>query len=166
MVHQFCQCGRVVRHQSEKPDNHVQLVALAPIVTVAEWLRRQTVDLSTRVQFPPVTPPIGNIRQRSLESMTFGIPARARRALVCEARDCRSSRHRRPSSGPQPGGQMFCAGDRAARYSAVYGDQAGSTPVLRAISSRRCRHPCQDSKPARRHAGELRWSRGWSNTPP
>jgi hypothetical protein len=25
-------------------------------VTVAEWLRRQTVDLSTRVQFPPVTP--------------------------------------------------------------------------------------------------------------
>ena len=29
---------------------------LAPSVTVAEWLRRQTVDLSTRVQFPPVTP--------------------------------------------------------------------------------------------------------------
>ena len=25
-------------------------------VTVAEWLRRQNVDLSTRVQFPPVTP--------------------------------------------------------------------------------------------------------------
>ena len=25
-------------------------------VTVAEWLRRQTVDLSTRVRFPPVTP--------------------------------------------------------------------------------------------------------------
>ena len=29
---------------------------LAPSVTVAEWLRRQNVDLSTRVQFPPVTP--------------------------------------------------------------------------------------------------------------
>src|SRR5260370_35298708 len=44
------------RHRSEKPDKHVRLVLLAPIVTVAEWLRRQTVDLSTRVQFPPVTP--------------------------------------------------------------------------------------------------------------
>src|SRR6266404_6223383 len=42
--------------RSEKPDKHVRLVLLAPSVTVAEWLRRQTVDLSTRVQFPPVTP--------------------------------------------------------------------------------------------------------------
>ena len=44
------------RRRSEKPDKHVRLVLLAPSVTVAEWLRRQTVDLSTRVQFPPVTP--------------------------------------------------------------------------------------------------------------
>ena len=44
------------RRQSEKLDKHVRLVPLAPSVTVAEWLRRQTVDLSTRVQFPPVTP--------------------------------------------------------------------------------------------------------------
>ena len=44
------------RRRSEKPDKHVRLVPLAPIVTVAEWLRRQTVDLSTRVQFPPLTP--------------------------------------------------------------------------------------------------------------
>ena len=44
------------RRRSEKPDKHVRLVPLAPSVTVAEWLRRQTVDLSTRVQFPPVTP--------------------------------------------------------------------------------------------------------------
>ena len=44
------------RRRSEKPDKHVRLVLLAPTVTVAEWLRRQTVDLSTRVQFPPVTP--------------------------------------------------------------------------------------------------------------
>ena len=44
------------RRRSEKPDNHVRVVLLAPSVTVAEWLRRQTVDLSTRVQFPPVTP--------------------------------------------------------------------------------------------------------------
>src|SRR4030081_663231 len=34
----------------------VRFPPLPPIVTVAEWLRRQTVDLSTRVQFPPVTP--------------------------------------------------------------------------------------------------------------
>src|SRR5216684_1986817 len=44
------------RRRSENPDKHVRLVLLAPSVTVAEWLRRQTVDLSTRVQFPPVTP--------------------------------------------------------------------------------------------------------------
>src|SRR6267154_5882518 len=44
------------RRRSEKPDKHVRLVLLAPSVAVAEWLRRQTVDLSTRVQFPPVTP--------------------------------------------------------------------------------------------------------------
>src|SRR5437870_4965610 len=44
------------RRRSEKPDKHVRLVLLAPTVTVAEWLRRHTVDLSTRVQFPPVTP--------------------------------------------------------------------------------------------------------------
>src|SRR5262252_6549092 len=44
------------RRRSERPDKHVRLVLLAPSVTVAEWLRRQTVDLSTRVQFPPVTP--------------------------------------------------------------------------------------------------------------
>ena len=51
--------ARIVRsktRRSEKPDKHVRLVLLAPIVTVAEWIRRQTVDLSTRVQFPPVTP--------------------------------------------------------------------------------------------------------------
>ena len=42
--------------RSEKPDKHVRLVPLAPIVTVAEWLRRATVDRSTRVQFSPVTP--------------------------------------------------------------------------------------------------------------
>src|SRR5712692_11366982 len=47
------------RRRSEKPDKHVRLVLLAPTVTVAEWLRRQTVDLSTRVQFPPVTPCTG-----------------------------------------------------------------------------------------------------------
>jgi hypothetical protein len=40
------------RRRSEKPDKHVRLVLLAPIVTVAEWLRRQTVDLSTRVSIP------------------------------------------------------------------------------------------------------------------
>src|SRR5579862_8447770 len=44
------------RRRPEKPDKHVRLVPLAPTVTVAEWLRRQTVDLSTRVRFPPVTP--------------------------------------------------------------------------------------------------------------
>src|SRR5208337_5276971 len=44
------------RRRSEKPDKRVRLVPLAPSVTVAEWLRRQTVDLSTRVQLPPVTP--------------------------------------------------------------------------------------------------------------
>jgi hypothetical protein len=33
------------RRRSEKPDKHVRLVPLAPSVTVAEWLRRQTVDL-------------------------------------------------------------------------------------------------------------------------
>ena len=44
------------RRRSEKPDKHVRLVLLAPSVAVAEWLRRQTVDLSTRVRFPPVTP--------------------------------------------------------------------------------------------------------------
>jgi hypothetical protein len=47
------------RRRSEKPDKRVRLVPLAPSVTVAEWLRRQTVDLSTRVQFPPVTPLLG-----------------------------------------------------------------------------------------------------------
>lgn len=45
-----------LRRQSEKLDKHVRLVLLAPDVTVAEWLRRQNVDLSTRVRFPPVTP--------------------------------------------------------------------------------------------------------------
>ena len=44
------------RRRFEKPEKRVRLVPLAPSVTVAEWLRRQTVDLSTRVQFPPVTP--------------------------------------------------------------------------------------------------------------
>ena len=44
------------RRQSEKLDKHVRLVSLAPDVTVAEWLRRATVDRSTRVQFSPVTP--------------------------------------------------------------------------------------------------------------
>ena len=44
------------RRQSEKLDKHVRLVPLAPGVTVAEWLRRATVDRSTRVQFSPVTP--------------------------------------------------------------------------------------------------------------
>src|SRR6202040_1676663 len=66
------------RRRSEKPDKHVRLVPLAPSVTVAEGLRRQTVDLGEerrrlpnlsadkvtspgfasgrRVQFPPVTP--------------------------------------------------------------------------------------------------------------
>ena len=36
------------RRRSEKPDKHVQLVPLAPSVTVAEWLRRQTVDLGQK----------------------------------------------------------------------------------------------------------------------
>ena len=50
--------GRPLRSRrwSEKPDKHVRLVPLAPIVTVAERFRRQTVDLFTRVPFPPVTP--------------------------------------------------------------------------------------------------------------
>ena len=52
------------RRRSEKPDKHVRLVLLAPSVTVAEWLRRQTVDLSTRVQFPPVTPSCAGVVQR------------------------------------------------------------------------------------------------------
>src|ERR1700734_272752 len=66
------------RRRSEKPDKHVRLVPLAPTfstratdtiglrahVTVAEWLRRQTVDLSTRVQFPPVTPICAGVVQR------------------------------------------------------------------------------------------------------
>ena len=52
------------RRRSEKPDKHVRLVLLAPSVTVAEWLRRQTVDLSTRVQFPPVTPIRAGVVQR------------------------------------------------------------------------------------------------------
>src|SRR6202050_646186 len=52
------------RRRSEKPDKHVRLVPLAPSVTVAEWLRRQTVDLSTRVQFPPVTPICAGVVQR------------------------------------------------------------------------------------------------------
>ena len=47
------------RRQSEKLDTHVRLVPLAPSVTVAEWLRRATVDRSTRVQFSPVTPSLG-----------------------------------------------------------------------------------------------------------
>jgi hypothetical protein len=57
-VRQGGRCARVKveTRRSEKPDKHVRLVLLAPSVTVAEWLRRQTVDLSTRVQFPPVTP--------------------------------------------------------------------------------------------------------------
>jgi hypothetical protein len=44
------------RRRSETPDKHVRLVLLAPTVTVAEWLRRTTVDRSTRVRFSPVTP--------------------------------------------------------------------------------------------------------------
>ena len=44
------------RRRFEAPDKYVRLVLLAPSVTVAEWLRRQTVDLSTRVRFSPVTP--------------------------------------------------------------------------------------------------------------
>src|ERR1043166_2501060 len=44
------------RRQSDKLDKHVRLVLLAPDVTVAEWRRRQNVDLSTRVQFLPVPP--------------------------------------------------------------------------------------------------------------
>src|SRR5579864_682579 len=52
------------RHRSEKPDKHVRLVLLAPTVTVAEWLRRLPVDLSTRVQFPPVTPMCAGVVQR------------------------------------------------------------------------------------------------------
>ena len=47
-----------------KQAKHVRLVLLAPSVTVAEWLRRQTVDLSTRVQFPPVTPIYAGVVQR------------------------------------------------------------------------------------------------------
>src|SRR5438128_5012676 len=35
------------RRQSEKLDKHVRLVLLAPSVTVAEWLRRATVDRFT-----------------------------------------------------------------------------------------------------------------------
>jgi hypothetical protein len=55
------------RRRSEKPDKHVRLVPLAPGVTAAERLRRQTVyasyrgggarsPVSTRVRFSPVTP--------------------------------------------------------------------------------------------------------------
>ena len=44
------------RRQSEKLEKHVRLVPLAPTVTVAERLRRATVDRSTRVRFSPVTP--------------------------------------------------------------------------------------------------------------
>ena len=51
-----CAAGQLTARRSENLYKHVRLVLLAPIVTVAEWLRRQTVNLSTRVQFPPVTP--------------------------------------------------------------------------------------------------------------
>jgi hypothetical protein len=65
-----CELVQLTTRRPEKPDKHVRLVPLAPTfqtratdtiglrahVTVAEWLRRQIVDLSTRVQFPPVTP--------------------------------------------------------------------------------------------------------------
>src|SRR5580704_17149296 len=43
------------RRQFEKLDKQVRLAPLAPMVTVAEWLRRATVDGSTRVRFSPVT---------------------------------------------------------------------------------------------------------------
>src|SRR6266851_4908554 len=57
------------RRRSEKPDKHVRLVLLAPSVTVAEWLRRQIVDLFTRVQSPPVTPIAGVVQtERTLRS--------------------------------------------------------------------------------------------------
>ncbi len=42
--------------RSEKPAMSVRFALRAPTVTVAEWLRRATVDRSTRVQFSPVTP--------------------------------------------------------------------------------------------------------------
>ena len=44
------------RRRSEKPDKHVQLVPLAPMVIVAEWMRRATVNRFTSVRFSPVTP--------------------------------------------------------------------------------------------------------------
>ena len=44
------------RRQFETLDKHVRLVLLAPSVTVAEWIRRATVNRTTRVQFSPVTP--------------------------------------------------------------------------------------------------------------
>ena len=56
------------RRRSEKPEKHVRLVLLAPSVTVAEWLRRQTVDRSTRVRFSPVTPKLFT-RMRSVDRL-------------------------------------------------------------------------------------------------
>jgi hypothetical protein len=89
------------RHRSEKPDKHVRLVPLAPGVTVAEWLRRQTVDLSTRVQFPPVTPIPAGVVQRiehfgPNEAMPVGsrppVPVRVGVAPLDESAGFRNSR--------------------------------------------------------------------------
>jgi hypothetical protein len=76
------------RRQSEELDKHVRLVLLAPSVAVAEWLRRATVNRSTRVQFSPVTPFVcrkvtgrsvngkPRVFEARLECSTHSLPAR------------------------------------------------------------------------------------------
>jgi hypothetical protein len=102
------------RRRSEKPDTHVRLVLLAPNVTVAEWLRRQTVDLSTRVQFPPVTP-----------TLLGGRPAA--RTRVFEA--CYGS-----SSLPLPASTIMRASFNGPGHPATNRESGGSSPPARAKS--------------------------------
>ena len=86
------------RRQSEKLDKHVRLVLLAPSVTVAEWLRRATVDRSTRVQFSPVTP-------FSFPRASFngsGYPATNRETWGFESLRPRHFSARRPKDRAQP----------------------------------------------------------------
>ena len=117
------------RRRSEKPDTHVRLVPLAPIVTVAEWLRRQTVDLSTRVQFSPVTPSLGG---RS-----------AARTRVFEARYGSSSLPLPTRSITQPGrGRLL---GRAGR-NFLKVDVDGSSPSLASSFPRGRRSTDQDTR--------------------